>query len=362
MFYARRDELAVTPDGLLCLNDRVVIPPTHCKAVLDDLHSGHLGVEKMKSIARLTCWWPTVDADICRLAKACTNCQHKARSAPSKWIPWPVSTEAWQRVHVDYCGPFLGNVYALVVIDSFSKWPEVFFTSSPTAEFTIHALRKSFSREGVPLVLVTDNGSHFAAKAVTDWLQSIGCKHLFTAPRHPCSNGQAENFVKTLKSAIQSLKPSNFKELERGVDNFLLQYRNCIHSTTKETPAKLFKGRLLRSNLLCINSAEVTYFRGNDLRPSSGIVLQNVGKCMIKLMDLEDLSIHRRHIDQIHFEESGQSVPISDVTSDTNTASLDECQNERIQEPLRRSERLQAKPRIDYRRPVAISRRGECGD
>ncbi len=48
-FYARRENLSATPDGLLCLNDRTRISPTLRRAVLDDLHSSHLGVEKMKS-------------------------------------------------------------------------------------------------------------------------------------------------------------------------------------------------------------------------------------------------------------------------------------------------------------------------
>jgi transposase InsO family protein len=361
-YYSRREEFSVTPDGILCLNDHVVIPPTLCDAVLEDLHSGHMGVEKMKALARLTCWWPNLNADICRKATSCSQCHHKLKSTPSKWVPWPVSTEAWQRVHADYCGPFLNGTYALVVIDSYSKWPEVFFTNSPTAEFTIHALRKVFSREGVPLVLVTENGSHFSANIVTQWLQGIGCKHLFTAPCQPCFNGQAENFVKTLKSVISSIAPSTFKELERGVDNFLLQYRNCTHTTTKETPAKLFKARCLRSNLRCIDSAEITYFRGNDLRPSSGLILKNVGNRMVRLLDLDDLSVHNRHIDQIRFEEPGELVPIQSVPSQPNILPLDDSTDDTnaITE-CRRSERLQNKPRLDYR-SVVNSTRGGCGD
>ncbi|CAH8647132.1 unnamed protein product [Schistosoma intercalatum] len=315
--FSKRDELSTTPDGILCLNDRVVIPPSLRKSVLEDLHSGHLGVEKMKSLARLTCWWPEINADICRTANNCEKC-HQLKNHPSKWVPWPVSSEAWQRIHADYCGPFLGKYYALVVIDSFSKRPEVFFTTSSNSDFTIQALRRVFSREGVPLVLVTDNGSHFAADAVTTWLNGIGCKHLFTAPRHPCSNGQAENFVRTLKTAIDSIAPSTFNELERGVDNFLLQYRNAKHSVTKETPAKLLKGRILRSNMRCLESAEVTYYRGNDLRPSTGIVLKNVGKPMVRILDIDDLSTHSRHVDQIQFQVPGESVPISIVNSNAN--------------------------------------------
>ena len=174
-FYSRRDELSFTPDGLLCFLDRIVIPPSLRRKVLSDLHSGHLGVEKMKSLVRLTCWWPEISADIIRIAKSCDKCVHKIHSQSSKWMPWPSSCEIWQRIHADYCGPFLGKFYALVVVDSCSRWPEVYFNTHPTAQITQQALRKLFSSEGVPMVLVTDNETHFNSKEFEEWLKGIGC-------------------------------------------------------------------------------------------------------------------------------------------------------------------------------------------
>ena len=102
-----------------------------------------------------------------------------------------------------------------------------------------------------------------------------------------------------------------------------MQYRNSSHSTTNKSPAQLFKSRTLRTNLKCIDSAEVTYFKGNDLRPSTGIVLSKIGKRMLNILDLNDLSNHRRHIDQVRFNydqfdfentnESAISESISDL-------------------------------------------------
>ncbi|CAH8821629.1 unnamed protein product [Trichobilharzia szidati] len=250
-FYKRRDEISVHPEGFLCLNDRIIIPPTLRSAILDDLHSAHLGADKMKSLARLTCWWPEIDADINKRSKSCL---HKLSYGKSSWKPWPTSCEVWQRIHADYCGPFLNSYYALIIVDSYSGWPEVIITDSPNAKFTHRALRKIFSRQGIPDVLVTDNGTHFTEKNFNDWLKHIGCRHLYTAPRHPQSNGLAENFVRTLKSAIASMSPKNFDELERCVDNFLLQYRNAEHTSTHESPAKLFKSRILRKHLMSTTS------------------------------------------------------------------------------------------------------------
>ncbi|VDP67654.1 unnamed protein product [Echinostoma caproni] len=189
----------------------------------------------MKSLARLTCWWPELNHDLNRVAKSCAECVHKTHRQPSKWTTWSVSSESWQIIHVDYCGPFFNKYYALVIVDSYSRWPEVYFTTTPSSEFTIRALRKTFSREDVPHAIVTDNGSHFTVKKVTDWLNSVSCRHVLTQPRHPQSNGAAENFVRTLKSAIASLNPSTFDELDRGVDDFLMQYRKAVHSTTGQS-------------------------------------------------------------------------------------------------------------------------------
>ena len=326
-FFAHREELSVQLDGVLCRDDRLVIPPPLRKTVLDELHKGHMGVEKMKSLARQMCWWPELDADICTTAKNCESCLHKIRTRPKNWTPWPESYIPWQRVHMDFCGPFMNRYYALVLIDSFSKWPEVFFTTTPTTSFVIQVLRKCFSREGIPQVLVTDNGSQFCATEMKAWLDSIGCRHLRTAPRHPCSNGAAENLVKTVKSAIASANPKTFPELETLVDNFLLQYRNAIHATTKESPAMLFKSRRLRSSQQCLDSSDVIYFRGNDLRPSTGIVTRQLGQAMVEITDLEDATVHRRHIDQLHFKESCESTsePITESQTDVDQETTEDA-------------------------------------
>ncbi|VDP90309.1 unnamed protein product [Echinostoma caproni] len=57
-----------------------------------------------------------------------------------------------------------------------------------------------------------------------------------------------------------------------------MKYRNAVHSTTEHNLAKLYNSRVLRTNLLHLESAEAMYHRCNDLRPSRGIVLDNMGQ------------------------------------------------------------------------------------
>ncbi|XP_058448854.1 uncharacterized protein K02A2.6-like [Malaya genurostris] len=205
-FYARRESLT-TVQGCILFGDRLVIPSPHRKRSLHQLHRGHPGIQRMKAIARSYVYWPTLDSDIVDFVKSCRQCAMAAKtpqkSAP---LPWPKSTKPWQRVHLDYYyGPIDGEYY-LVVVDSFSKWPEIVQTRSITTAATVNILRDLFARLGMPETLVSDNGSQFTSAEFQSYCTNNGIEHLTTAPFHPQSNGQAERFVDTFKRSIKKIK------------------------------------------------------------------------------------------------------------------------------------------------------------
>ena len=72
--------------------------------------------------------------------------------------PWDWPERPWQRIHLDYAGPFMGKMF-LIAVNAHSKWMEVEIVNSATIQATIEHLRASFGRFGVPEVVVTDNGT-----------------------------------------------------------------------------------------------------------------------------------------------------------------------------------------------------------
>jgi transposase InsO family protein len=246
-FSDRRNELTVE-EGCLLWGIRVVIPHKLREKLMEELHKDHPGVTRMKSVARSYMWWPGLDKDLEQLAKSCQSCQAVKGSPPVAPLhPWIWPSKPWQRVHLDFAGPFQGAMF-LVCVDAFSKWPEVRVMSSTTVSKTLNVLREWFSVHGIPEQIVTDNGPQFIAEEFDEFTKRNGIKHVKSAPYHPASNGLAERFVKSLK---QSLKASvnDGRSLCQRLSSYLLTYRSTAHSTTGVPPCKLLFQRDLRTRL-----------------------------------------------------------------------------------------------------------------
>lgn len=234
--------------GVIFRGIRVVIPKSLQSKILNELHSAHFGVTKMKGLARSYCWWHTIDKDIEQLCKSCTNC-HKIMNNPRSVSihPWERVDEPFVRVHIDYAGPFYGCYY-FILVDAYSRWPEIYITKDMTSTTTIDICREIFSRFGIPVYLVSDNGRQFISNDFEFFLKQNGVKHILTAPYHPATNGLAERYVQTLKQSIRAINPEP-KNRQKELANILLQYRKMPHSTTKQSPSSLMFGREIRSRL-----------------------------------------------------------------------------------------------------------------
>ena len=135
-YQVRHNELTVC-DGCVMWGSRVVVPQTGRKSVMEQLHDGHPGTSRMKSLARSFVWWPQMDDDIADRVKSCNQCQltrHAPQPAPLH--PWEWPDRPWTRLHIDYAQPYLEKWF-LIVVDAHSKWLEVKIVKSATTANTI---------------------------------------------------------------------------------------------------------------------------------------------------------------------------------------------------------------------------------
>ena len=207
---------------------RVLVPHKSRGKLLEELHHDHPGVTWMKSMARSYLWWPGLDKEIEEMAKSCQSCQSvkgSPRVVPLQ--PWTWPSRPWQRVHLDFAGPFQGAVF-LVAVDTYSKWPEVKVLLTTTVSKTLNVLREWFAVHGVPEHIVTDNGPQFVADEFNNFTKCNGIKHIRSAPYHPASNGLAERFIKSMKESLKA-SVNDGRSLVRRLSSFLLGYRTTEH-------------------------------------------------------------------------------------------------------------------------------------
>jgi len=248
-YIQRRDELSVD-QGCLLWGMRVVIPPQYRQRLLEELHGEHQGVSRTKTFARSYMWWPGMDSEIESMVRGCAVCQ-TVQKMPAKapLQPWPWPTRVWQRIHIDFAEK--DQQMMLVLIDSHSKWIEVFPMKSTTSTKTIEILRVVFARYGFPEELVSDNGPQFISTEFQAFVRNNGITHKFSPPYHPATNGAAERAVQTVKQALtKQVLDKHYAggpSLNHRLANFLMVYRSTPHSVTKRTPAELFLKREMRT-------------------------------------------------------------------------------------------------------------------
>ena len=169
---------------------------------MDVLHSTHIGISHVKNLARQYVWWPKIDNDIETKVKGCSTHAILGPDPPPTVLhpqEWP--NKPWSRVHLDYAGPFLGKMF-LLLVNSHSKWIEVYITNACTTAMTIEKLQLTFLSLGL---LITDNGPAFTSSEFSDFVKANGIQHVRTLSYHPASNGIAESAVHTFKICMKKL-------------------------------------------------------------------------------------------------------------------------------------------------------------
>ncbi|KAK9701293.1 Integrase zinc binding domain [Popillia japonica] len=213
-YFPKRSELSVENDCLFWGN-RIVVPYDLRNDILELMHDQHIGVVRMKLLARNEVWWPNIDNDIEGYTKRCEPCQlNQKASVPVPYTPWSKTNKNWKRVHIDFFH-YMSNTF-LIIVDSHSKFLDIHLMNGTNAKNTIGKLRSTFSYFGLPEELVSDNGPPFNGEEYKKFCKSNGITHRFSPPLHPCSNGLAERAVGTVKSTLKKQLYENFqKKLKR---------------------------------------------------------------------------------------------------------------------------------------------------
>lgn len=236
---------------------QLILPYKLQKEVLSEVHSGvsggHLGVNKTLQKIRKKFYWVKCKEDVTKWiqrCQVCAACKGPAKRTRAAMKVYNVGSP-FERIAMDITGPFPtstnGNKYMLVVIDYFTKWPEVYAIQNQEAVTVADALIQNWiSRFGVPMELHTDQGRNFESQVFQEVCQTLKINKTRTTPMRPQSDGMVERFNRTIKEHLAKVISSDQKDWERHIPLFLMAYRSAVHESTAYPPAEVLFGSNIR--------------------------------------------------------------------------------------------------------------------
>lgn len=270
-YFDFRHELSVF-DGLLVRNDRIVIPYSRRKLILERIHDGHLGISKCRERANQGVWWPGISKDIKDLVSKCRYCTEKRPAQPKEpLLPSALPERPFQKVATDI-GTFKKKNY-LVVVDYYSRYIDFQELESMSSSTVINKLKNVFSQHGIAETLISDNGPQFSSHEFEEFRKAWNFRHVTTSPLFPQANGEAERAVRSVKEFLR--QPDPFLAL--------LTYRATPIAGLGMSPAELAFGRKIRTTLPVIPKV---------LKP------QPADHTMLQLLDAQRKANQKRYFDR----------------------------------------------------------------
>jgi transposase InsO family protein len=167
--------------------------------------------------------------------------------------------QAFEHMHCDVFGPILPGQnlrfnYAVIVIDSMSRYPFACPLQSLHAKHICDALLSVFSITGIcsSMILTMDNASYYRSALTSEFLNRIGVAPMFSCEYRPEGNALAERGVSSLKSLISKLAHEKQREWPKYLNTCLWAIRESPSATTGVAPHTLDFGSLPRGPLIIL--------------------------------------------------------------------------------------------------------------
>ena len=178
-----------------------------------------------------------------------------AVGSPLIGISSPITaTEPFQCVMVDTIGPLptddFGHSYVLVIMDSFTRFVNIFPTVSTTAEEAVSGLVAVFGLYGMPQSILSDNGSQFANKLLTLLCEALHIAKCHSVPYRSEGNGQVERVNKEVMRHLRALL-FDFRQINLWSKYLsLVQHlvNSTVHSVLGVSPSSMLFGKMISSN------------------------------------------------------------------------------------------------------------------
>ena len=211
---------------------------------------GHYGLERtLKRFKDLKDIWEYQRQHVRYFIDHCPCCQKKNMlKIPIYAYSFTTSTYTpMECLNIDSIGPFLDQGYIFVIVDTFTRWVELYHTTDATSLSAAKCLLKHFCRFGAPHQLRSDNGPHFIVEVIREFLHLIGVSHTLTLGYSKQENAIVERYNKEINRHLRALTFENLS-LTDYKKSLLFMQRN-LNSNHCDT-LKISASQMLFGNML----------------------------------------------------------------------------------------------------------------
>ena len=179
-YFTCQDELSYK-DGFVFKGDRIVIPKSQRRAMLEKIHYAHLGAEGCLRRAREVFYWPRMNSEMKDYISRCSICNtFRPEQSKEPLMPHDIPDRPWSKVATDIF--MFDRKEYLITVNYYSNYWEVDLLTSTTSRAIINKLRKIFSQHGIPETVMSDNGPQYASEEFKKFAKQWEFKHITSSP------------------------------------------------------------------------------------------------------------------------------------------------------------------------------------
>ena len=184
-----------------------------------------------------------MSAELRQYIPQCETCsKYESKQQKETLMSHEIAERPWEKIGTDLY-TIDGNDY-LIVVDYFSSFWQIDHLTDTKASTVIRKLKCHFARQGVPEVVISDNGPQFACEQFTIFANQWSFEHGPGSPGHQQINGKAEAAVKQAKRLLRKAK-----ETKGDLHLALLAMRSTPNESMGTSPAQRLLGRRCRTLL-----------------------------------------------------------------------------------------------------------------
>ena len=237
-------------DGLILRGSQTIVLPEslYTKATKLVHTLSHQGMTNCEKLLLDHFWFPGYSNYVKAEVESCETCKNITQSKRKEPLGLtPAPSRCFEYLSVDFKGPFRDGRYALVFLDLYSRWPEVYFVTSTSFKAVKKFFLDLFCRFGMPNAIKSDNGPPFNGQPFKLWLKSLGIHHHDIIPETPWAN-EVESFMKVIGKIIELAERSG-RNVDELIRIMLMAKRATPHPAIQMSPHEAVTGRRLNPGL-----------------------------------------------------------------------------------------------------------------